>query len=338
MQPTTATETNYAEQQTNGAMSPSLLDDVVASSERRIALEIRQFEYKQKLARLFAASGCFADIKKDITEAQAIAQAFVKIELGESMGFTAAESMQGVHLIQGTPAVNAQLRAARMQRAGFSWEIDWFDSPEGVCEGCRLWLFRNGRPLMKAMRDATGNAVLDAKGQPVQVQVSVSFLKKDAEILKTTMWDNDTKQKKSVSVLEKDNWKGSPRNMYFARAITNAQRFHAAGVLSGEIPSTEEAMDFPDDFNEDHGRGSFEAQQKVLAEKLAEAAEWKAQQQPTKQPNESPRSEQGDVSEPQTVASESPKNPETPGWNDAPTIGQQPKPAAGKAVFGKRPA
>jgi len=59
----------------------------------------------------------------------------------------------------------------------------------------------------------------------------------------TTVWDDKTKQKRRCSILEKDNWKMSPRNMYFARAITNTQRFYAPGVLNPSLLSTEEAMD-----------------------------------------------------------------------------------------------
>jgi hypothetical protein len=312
-----------------------LLDDVIATTERRVALDMKQFEHKQRLASLFAASGCFADIKKDLPEKQALAQAFVKIELGESMGFTPAESMQGISLIQGVPAVNAQLRAARMQRAGFSWNIDWFDNPAGICEGCRLWLFRNGRPLMKPARDAAGNLVIEG-GQPKMEQISVAFLKKDAEMLRTKIWEGFGNQRTSrdASVLEKDNWKGSPRNMYFARAVTNAQRFYAAGVLSGDIPSTEEAMDFPEDYNESHGRGSFEAQQQILADKLAEAERWKAEQAATetKPDPEATSGASGETAEPATETKETVV--ETPGWNDPPK--ETAKPAASKPVFGKR--
>jgi len=41
--------------------------------------------------------------------------------LGEAMGFSAAESMTGIDIIKGRQAIGANLRATRMQRAGFSW-------------------------------------------------------------------------------------------------------------------------------------------------------------------------------------------------------------------------
>lgn len=161
--------------------------------------EMEKFELQQRVARLFAASGLFSDIK-GANETQAIAQAFVKIALGDSMGFSPAESMQGIDLIQGRPAIGSQLRAARMQRAGYQWAVDQLDE-----KGCVLRIF-NGAQLLGTS----------------------SFTEVDA---------------KAANLLAKDNWKKNPRNMYFARAITNAQRWYAPGVLSGEILSYEEAVD-----------------------------------------------------------------------------------------------
>jgi hypothetical protein len=92
------------------------------NEQRRLDFEIRQWEHHQRAAALFVRSGCFADIK-GATQDQAIAQAMVKIELGRSMGFCAAEAMKGIDLIQGRPAIAAELRAARMAAHGYSWDI-----------------------------------------------------------------------------------------------------------------------------------------------------------------------------------------------------------------------
>jgi hypothetical protein len=80
--------------------------------------------------------------------------------------------------------------------------------------------------------------------------------------------------------------------------------------------------------------GSEELQNEVRDRKLAEAKA-AVDQQATKQPNESPHSEQAGVSESQSAATEPATNPETPGWNDPPVIAQ-PKPASGKPLFGKK--
>lgn len=165
----------------------------------QVSPEMQKFEMQQRAARLFAASGLFADIK-GVDQNQAIAQAFVKIALGDSMGFTPAEAMAGIDIIQGRPAIGSQLRAARMQRAGYRWRMDQLDE-----KGCVLTIFQ-------------GDMVLGTS----------SFVEADA---------------KAQNLLGKDNWKKNPRNMFFARAITNAQRWYAPGVLSGEVLSYEEAAD-----------------------------------------------------------------------------------------------
>lgn len=188
------------------------LDNVVSATEQaakeRLLLRRAELDYKQRLAQAFARSGCFADIKGQ-SEAEAIARALVKIELGEAMGFTPAESMTGIDIIQGRVAVGANLRAARMQRAGYSW-------PEMVLKDDGCWI-----PLR-----LNGQTMLDGEGRPVMV----SFTKSDAQ---------------TAGLLSKDNYRKNPRNMYFARAITNAQRWYAPGVLGIDILSIEEARDLP---------------------------------------------------------------------------------------------
>ena len=166
-----------------------------------ISLQTQRFELEQRLANLFVASGLFSDIRGQTIE-QSIAQAYVKIAIGHSMGFSPVESMQGIDIIQGRPVVSSQLRAGRMQRAGYSWNIDRLDNT-----GCEL-----------TVKNGTG------------VLGKASFLEADA---------------RAMGLLAKDNWKKDPSSMYFARAITRAQRRYAPGVLSLDIPTPDEAYDFP---------------------------------------------------------------------------------------------
>lgn len=160
---------------------------------------VARFQLEQRMARLFVASGLFSDIKGQ-TEEQAIAQAWVKIGLGASMGFSPAESMQGIDLIKGKPCVGAQLRAARMQRNGYNWSVDQCDAG-----GCKLTVRRGDEELGV-----------------------VSFMKEDAA---------------AMGLLGNDNYKKDAPSMYFARAITRAQRRFAPGVLSIDVLSSEEAID-----------------------------------------------------------------------------------------------
>src|SRR6185312_9847401 len=125
-------------------------------------------------------------------------------------------------VINGQTCIMSALRASRMQGAGYTWDIQWH-GPEADCTGCTIWLKHHGKPMLEAVRDKDGIPARSADGKPEMRQVRVSFLKRDAEQMLTTIWENNSK--KRVSILEKDNWKMSKRNMYFARAITNAQRW-----------------------------------------------------------------------------------------------------------------
>jgi hypothetical protein len=178
--------------------------------------DIEQFELQQRMARLFVASKLFSDVK-GVSETEAIAQAFTKIALGASMGFSAAESMTGIDIVQGRIAVSAQLRAARMQRAGFEWDVLQLDD-----QGCRLLLKKNGAPIV--------TTVIDGDGTQIEVAAIVSFTADDA---------------KRAGLAGKDNYQRYKPDMFFARAITRAQRWYAPGVLSLDVMSTEEVLSEP---------------------------------------------------------------------------------------------
>lgn len=107
----------------------------------QLSAEAALFVTQQRMAKLFALSGCFADVKGQ-SEEQAIAKAYVKIALGASMGFSPAESMSGIDLIQGKPAIGAHLRATRMRAAGYRWTIDKLDAT-----GCELTIYRGDEQL-----------------------------------------------------------------------------------------------------------------------------------------------------------------------------------------------
>lgn len=194
---------------------PSILTAAIRATETKL-VEVQKFELHQRQARLFALSNLFADIKGQTPE-QSIAQAFVKIDLGESMGLSPAEAMTGIDLIQGRVAISANIRAAKMQRAGYDWDVLQLDD-----KGCRLRLKYKGQPLMQEETDEHGNVR--------KVPVVVAFTEREAT---------------RAGLIGKDNYKKNPPNMYFARAITNAQRWYAPGILTLNILSSEEAVDLP---------------------------------------------------------------------------------------------
>lgn len=227
-QQTTPQEHTAAPQQQQPQSKLSLLDQVTSvteqSTKERLILQSAGLDFQQRVATMFARSGLFADVK-GASETESIAKAMVKIQLGESMGFSAAESMTGIDLIQGRIAVGANLRAARMQRAGYSW-------PRMQCtdEGCYIPLEFQGKPMLHQRVDPEGNLVVDKDGNPVMVQAVVSFKKSDAE---------------KAGLATKENYRKDPSSMYFARAITRAQRRYAPGVLGVDVLDTYEAREIP---------------------------------------------------------------------------------------------
>lgn len=220
------------------------LESVIQETQRHQAeLQFQEdrFKFQQRRAQMYAISGLFGSTDK-ITLDQAIAQAMVRIDLGEGMGFSAAESMQGIDIIANRPAISSALRAARMQAAGFSWAIQ-FHREKTECAGCTLWLNYRGKPLLEMKRKDDGTPVLDEEGKPVMEQAHVSFRKSDAEWMKTTIWEDG--QKKRVTLLAKWIHGGGAtlEDMYFSKVIVRAQRRYASGVLSTSLLSTDEAMD-----------------------------------------------------------------------------------------------
>ncbi len=221
----TTQEDARSEERRNLAALDSVISETERAAKERLILRRAELDYKQRLATAFAKSGCFADIRGQ-SESEAIARALVKIELGEAMGFTPAESMTGIDIIQGRVAVGANLRAARMQRAGFSW-------PQMLVtdKGCWIPLYFKGAPMTCPKVDSDGNIVLDAKGNAVMVQAVVSYTENDAKL---------------AGLLGKDNYRKNPTDMYFARAITRAQRRYGPGVLGVDVLDTYEARDVQD--------------------------------------------------------------------------------------------
>jgi hypothetical protein len=198
----------------------------MALAAQVIPQEVALFEMQQRQARLMVATGLFSDIKGESQE-QSIAKAFFKIALGASMGFSAAESMQGIDIIQGRPAIGAHLRAARTEAHGITW-------PQMVIsdKGCWMPLCMHGRPMLQPKIDPATNAIAMGKdGLPVMVQTVVAFTMEDAM---------------RMGLAGKDNWKKQPQDMLFARCVTRVQRRYAPNALGssgGRVLDLTEAQD-----------------------------------------------------------------------------------------------
>lgn len=199
------------------------------------------------LARQFAICGQFDELKNASAE-QAIATAMVKIQLGRAWGFNAADSMRYIYFTNGKPAVENEIVAAKLQAAGYEWDVEWLEEtvtyvmgadgkatndPKGKpwlkCTGCRLWLKKWDGSAYKPM--------LDRDGKPI----SVAFTEADAD--HALIWEN--RAQKPLS--QKWNFQSWGRDMYYWRAISRVKKYHAPHVLRGGVSREEAAESIPAD-------------------------------------------------------------------------------------------
>lgn len=128
-------------------------------------------------------------------DSKEFAKAVVKVLAGRELGFGAFASMSGVAVIQGKPVVGANLTAAAIKQTGkYNYRVLTHTDQE-----CNIAFYEGGMDENHC--------------------VGVSrFTMDDA---------------KAAGLTNKDNWKKYPRNMLFARAISNGQKWYAPDVYNG---------------------------------------------------------------------------------------------------------
>jgi len=169
--------------------------------------EVSSIDDLQRVARMLAASNYF-DAKAAGGDT-AIAQIATKILAGAEMGYGPFASVQGIHVIQGKPVISANLMAAAVKRSGrYDYRVRRLDNT-----GCDLeFLQRNGD--------------------------------KWESVGKSTFTDADAK---AAGLLGKDNWGKFPRNMFFARAMSNGIRFFCPDVFDGSAVYTPDELGADED-------------------------------------------------------------------------------------------
>ena len=134
------------------------------------------------------------------SDARDMAKAFVKIMAGRELGFGAFASMNGINIIQNKPALGANLIAAAIKRHP-SPRYD-YRVVELSNDTCIIDFYQDGEKI----------------GQS-------SFSMKDAA---------------AAQLATKDNWRKNPRNMLFARAISNGARWYCPDVFGGPVYTPDE--------------------------------------------------------------------------------------------------
>lgn len=135
-------------------------------------------------------------------EAREAAQAVVKVLAGREMGFGPIASMTGVHIIKGKPSVGANLMAAAIKRSGrYDYKVR-----ELTATACKLEFFERADKGWQSIGES-------------------SFTADDA---------------KTAGLAGGDNHKHFPRNMLFARAMSNGAKWYTPDIFGGPVYTPDE--------------------------------------------------------------------------------------------------
>ncbi len=157
-----------------------------------------EIETLYRLAKGLAMSGFF----KDARQAE---QAFAKLVFGRDLGLSATQAMTDIHIIDGKPEMSANLQAAKVRASErYDYRVLEHDLTK-----CSIEIGEGKAPK----RDETGQWL----PWPESLGVS-TFTMEDA---------------KRAKLDGKANWKSYPKNMLFARALSNGVAFHCPDVMNG---------------------------------------------------------------------------------------------------------
>ena len=149
-----------------------------------------------ELGKIFASSNGFPGLSNP-------ALAIVKILAGRELGFPAVASVMGIHLIEGKPSIGSHLLAAAIRSSGrYDYEI--LEHTDQVC-------------AIRFRRKLADGSWRDL--EPVEKLT----LKEAHEKGWTTSGGNKPKLP----------WLKTPKNMLFARAISNGYKFHCPDLFAG---------------------------------------------------------------------------------------------------------
>ena len=136
------------------------------------------------------------------------------IAMGRDLGLNAALSLQLIHIIGGKPALSAGARSMFLAQAGYSW-----------------------RPVVHTDKQCTlrfyfrGDGMTDVEGKPLDVTITF-------EEAERAQWVQNARGSGKIG-----NWDKFPKNMLFARVISNFHRWYAPHVVGAQVYDAGELMD-----------------------------------------------------------------------------------------------
>ena len=138
------------------------------------------------------------------SDSREAAQCGVKVLAGLELGFPTIASMCGIHIINGKPTLGAHLMAAAVKRSGkYNYRVTQHDN-----NGCIIAFYENGEIVGESSftkQDAVAAGALDGKNAHT--------------------------------------WKKFPRNMMFARAMSNGVRWYCPDIFTGSVVYTPDELD-----------------------------------------------------------------------------------------------
>lgn len=130
------------------------------------------------------------------------AELALRVKYGMEMGLGPATALQSVTVINGSPALTAGAIASKLgSHPHYDYEVT-----EHTDERCTIVVYRHKRGEWRPCPPST-------------------FTMQDAQ---------------TAGLVRQGPWKSYPKNMLFARALTNAARWHAAEVFGGPIYTPDE--------------------------------------------------------------------------------------------------
>lgn len=156
----------------------------------------------QVLGGVLARSGFF-------TDARDAAQAMVKVMAGAELGFGPIASMTGIYVVKGRITLSANLIAAAIKR---SRKYD-FRVREISHERCEIEFFQGSESI----------------GVSIVTMAEAKAGKWDMD------WDRDSKSWKP-----KQTWQSFPKNMLYARALSNGAKWFVSDVFGGPVYEPDE--------------------------------------------------------------------------------------------------
>jgi len=161
-----------------------------------------------ELGSVLARSGYFNDARE-------AAQAVVKVLAGRELGFGPIASMTGFYIVKGHVSMSANLMGAAVKRSGkYDYKVTRLDN-----DGCSIAFYQGKEQL----------------GESTLTMAEAKTAKMDQE------WDKETKSWKP-----KFTWQNFPRNMLFARAMSNGVKWFCPDVTGGPVYTPEELGEIVD--------------------------------------------------------------------------------------------